>query len=181
MTAKSKKNFHGSNFQGNVLEKNFIESFSTPPSDSISRMIFNSSTGRFMVWDFSKGWRDVDNVQVLRFTIGGAGTAITTGGKGMALTVPWKCKITKWRILADVSGSIVLDVWRDTYANYPPTNADSIMSSNKPTLSSAIKNESSTLTSWNTTLNEGDVLDVEVESASTVTKVTLELFVERIG
>ena len=32
------------------------------------------------------------------------------------------------------SGSIVIDVWKDTYANFPPIVADTITASAKPTL-----------------------------------------------
>jgi hypothetical protein len=81
----------------------------------------------------------------------------------------WK----KWRLLADVSGSIVIDVRRDTYANYPPTGADSIAASAKPTLSAAVTNEDATLTGWTTAFSAGDVVGFNVDSASTVTQVTL--------
>jgi hypothetical protein len=83
---------------------------------------------------------------------------------------PRAFKITQWTILGDVSGSIVVDVWKDTYANYPPTVADTIAGSDKPTLSSANKNQSGAL-SW--TINAGDVLAFKVDSASTVTRVSI--------
>lgn len=108
----------------------------------------------------------------ITMNIDGGGSAITTGLKGY-VTVPYGMTITSWTLLADVSGSIVIDVWKDTYANYPPLVADTITASAKPTLSSAIKNTSSTLTGWTTTVTAGDVLAFNVDSASTVTKVTL--------
>ena len=104
--------------------------------------------------------------------IDGGGSAITTGLKGY-VTVPYGMTITSWTLLADQSGSIVVDVWKDTYANYPPLVADTITASAKPTLSSVIKNTSSTLTGWTTTVTAGDILAFNVDSATTVTKVTL--------
>ncbi len=83
--------------------------------------------------------------------------------------------ITKVSLLADVSGSIVLDVWKDTYANYPPTIADTITASAKPTLSSAIKSEDSSLTGWTVSFSAGDCFAVNVDSASTLTKATLTI------
>ena len=114
---------------------------------------------------------------LVRFVIDGGGSVITTGAKKAYITVPYNCTVTGWRILADVSGSIVIDIWKDTYANYPPTNADSITAAAKPTLTTAVKAESTTLTGWTTALAAGDILEIEVESATTVQKVRLELTV----
>jgi hypothetical protein len=89
--------------------------------------------------------------------------------------------ITKSTLLADVSGSIVVDVYKDTYANYPPMNADSITASAPPTISSATKAEDATLTGWTTSFAAGDVLIFQVESCSTITHATLLLDVEYSG
>lgn len=112
------------------------------------------------------------------FVVDGGGSAITTGIKG-DLEVPFDCTIVSARTLADQSGSVVLDVWKDTYANYPPTNVDTITASAKPTLSSAAKAEDTTLTGWTKTLTKGEVLRLNVDSASTVTRVLLSLGVTR--
>lgn len=108
------------------------------------------------------------------FVIDGGGSVITTGIKG-DFRVPWACTITKQSVLADQSGSIVLDIWKDTYANYPPTVADTITASAKPTLSSATKTEDSTLTGWTTSVSAGDTFRVNVDSITTCLRVTLTL------
>ena len=72
-------------------------------------------------------------------------------------------------------GAIVVDVWRDTYANVPPTVADTITAAAKPTLAAASKAEDTTLVGWSTTLGRGDWLRVHVESATTVRRVVLSL------
>lgn len=105
-------------------------------------------------------------------TIDGGGSAITTGVKGF-VTVPYTGTITQWTLLADQSGSCVIDVWKDTYANYPPTVADTIAGSEKPTLSAATKNQDTNLTTWTTAVTAGDVIGFNVDSAATVTRVTL--------
>ena len=87
--------------------------------------------------------------------------------------------ITKVSLLADISGSVVVDIWKDTYANFPPDNSDSITSSTPPTLSSAIKMEDSTLTSWVKTFAAGDVYRFNVDSFTTLTHVTLVIDYER--
>lgn len=113
--------------------------------------------------------------------IDGGGSAITTGVKGF-LSIPFACTITGWTLLSTdgsaTSGSIVVDIWKDTYANYPPTVADTITASAKPTLSSVNKNASTTLTGWTTSIAAGDVLGFNVDSASTVTRVVLSLTVQ---
>jgi hypothetical protein len=81
--------------------------------------------------------------------------------------------------MADQSGSIVVDVWKDTLANYPPTVADSITASAPPTITSAQSASSSSLTGWTTAINTNDVLRFNVNSATTITRVTLSLSVTR--
>lgn len=116
----------------------------------------------------------------LEVVIDGGGSEITTGVKGY-LEVPFDCEVTAWRIVADQSGSIVVDVWADTYANFPPLVGDTITGSEKPTLSAAQKNEDSNLTTWTTTFTDGDWLAFNVDSVATVTRVTLSLTVRRMN
>jgi hypothetical protein len=108
----------------------------------------------------------------IMYIIDGGGSAITTGVKGF-IEVPFACTITGWTIIADQSGSIVVDVWKDTYANAPPTVADTIAGSEKPTLSSAQKNQDLTLTTWTTSIAAGDILAFNVDSITTCTRVTV--------
>lgn len=106
--------------------------------------------------------------------IDGGSSVITTGFKtvvSLPVAGTWK----KWRILADVAGSIVIDVWKDIYASYPPTVADTITAAAKPTLTAALSAESSVLTGWNTAFLAGDVLGFNVDSVATVTKISLTL------
>jgi hypothetical protein len=117
---------------------------------------------------------------VVGIVIDGGGSVITTGVKGY-IQVPYACTVDAWRIFADASGSIVIDVWKDTYAAFPPTDADSMPGSGKePTLSSAQKAEDTNVTDWTTDdINAGDVIGFNVDSATTVKRVTLQLFVTR--
>lgn len=112
------------------------------------------------------------------YTIDGGGSVITTGVKGF-LEVPFDCDVQGWTILADVSGSIVVDVWMDIYANFPPTVADTIAGTEKPTLSSAQSNQDTSLSSWTTYLPRGQVLAFNVDSVATVTRVQVFLQVRK--
>lgn len=124
-----------------------------------------------------KNGNDV-TIGTITFIIDGGGVAITTGIKG-DLTIPFACTINEWTLLADQSGSIVVDIWKDTYANYPPTVADTITASAKPTITTATKGQSSTLTGWTTAIAAGDTLRFNVDSITTCQRVTLSLKVTR--
>lgn len=152
---------------------------------------------RIMLWDDSAGgfaWLQASNglevdgttlqataaarTSALYWIIDGGGAPITTGQKGY-LPIPFACTITEASAFADQTGSAVVDVWKDTFANYPPADADSITASAPITLSSAIKAQDATLTGWTTSIAAGDVLGFNVDSASTITRLTIELKVTR--
>lgn len=111
-------------------------------------------------------------IAALGITIDGAGSVITTGSKGV-ISVPYNATIQSATIVAAQTGSIVIDVKKSSYADFPTTT--SICAAAKPTLSTAQKNTDSTLTGWTKTITAGDILEFVVDSASTVTKVTLTL------
>lgn len=103
-------------------------------------------------------------------TVDGGGSAITTGTKGY-IQVPYDGTITEWSIIADQSGSCVIDVYKSTYAGAPPTV--SIAGSEKPTLSSQQKNQDTNLTTWTTSVSAGDIIGFNVDSAATITRVNV--------
>jgi hypothetical protein len=111
-------------------------------------------------------------------TIDGSGGTITVGQKGY-VQVPYACTINSWRIIANVAGSIVIDVWK-TAAPTIPTVANTITGSALPTLSSQQTAASSTLTGWTTSLAANDILGFNVNSASTVSWVVLQIFVTKL-
>jgi len=96
--------------------------------------------------------------------------------------IPFNCTITAWYITetssTPIAGSIVLDVWKDTSGNYPPTSSDSIAGTEKPTLSTQVMNSDVNLTTWTTSLNEGDYLGIKVDSNAACRRIELQLEVE---
>ena len=114
----------------------------------------------------------------INFIIDGGGSTITTGVKGY-IPIPFAGAIVGVRLLADQSGSIVVDIWKDTYANYPPIDADSITASAVPTITTAEKSEDLTLTGWTTAITAGDILGYNVDSVTTHQRVTVELVIEK--
>jgi hypothetical protein len=110
----------------------------------------------------------------ITFAIDGGGSVLTTGVKA-DVNVDYACTISQVTMLADQSGSVVVDIWKDTYANYPPTIADSITASAKPTISSATKSKDATLTGWTKSIAAGDTLRINVNSVTSITRLNLTL------
>lgn len=119
-----------------------------------------------------------NKIRQLGITIGDGTNVITTGAKE-SIQIPFNCTITEWTILSIdgliTSGSIVIDIWKDTYANFPPTIADTITASAKPTVTTTTKATSSALTGWTTSITAGDILRFNVDSVASFTKVILTL------
>jgi len=110
---------------------------------------------------------------------GGGGSPIATDTLAY-IYIPYACTINNWTLLADVPGSIVIDIWKADYSHYPPTNANSITNGHEPALSSAINAHAADLSGWSSVeVTEGDVIAFHVDSASTVSRVTLVLGVTK--
>ena len=105
-------------------------------------------------------------------TFDGAGGVISVNSTTVFI-VPYTGTITEWTLLetssTPVSSSIVIDAWKDTYANYPPTALDTIFGT-KPSLSSAIKNQA---TGLSIPVTEGELIKLNVDSVSSALKVKL--------
>lgn len=118
-------------------------------------------------------------VKTISGQFGDGVTVIPAGTETVEVTVPWACTITKARMFAKPATNAVIDVWVDTYANAPPTIADTITAAAKPTLSAATKSEDAALTGWTTSIAAGSVVIFKVDSCSAATRLTCELTVER--
>ena len=130
-------------------------------------------------WERSNGtiWQSVSSsggVVGIGYVIDGGGATITTGIKG-DLSIPFACTIVSVSLLADQAGSIVIDIWKDSYANFPPVVGDSITAAAKPTITAAIKSEDTTLTGWTTAIAAGSILRFNVDSVTTIQRCTLAL------
>ncbi len=107
-------------------------------------------------------------------TFDGSGAALVAGTK-CYVKVPVGCTITEASALADVSGSVVVDVWKDTLANYPPTDADSITASAPITIAAATNSNDVTLTGWTTAIAADDVIGFNIDSCSAIKRLHIQL------
>jgi hypothetical protein len=118
-------------------------------------------------------------IGVVGITIDGGGSTITTGVKGY-VECPYAGTIVSATLVIDQSGAIVIDVWKDTYANFPPTDADSITAAAPPTIAaSGVKSQDTTLTGWTTSVTAGDMFGFNVDSVTAATRATLTLKINR--
>ena len=111
------------------------------------------------------------NIAAIPFIIDGGGSVLTAGEKGHII-VPFDCIITQVTALADQSGTVTIDIWKDTYANFPPVNGDSITASAPVALSTAAKYQDSTLTGWTLVMSAGDILAYNVDASPTPASIT---------
>lgn len=90
--------------------------------------------------------------------------------------VPVDGALTWITILGDQSGSCVIDLWLDSYANFPPTVGDTMVGGGgtKPTVSAATKGQVTSFTGWATTsVTRGSILKLNLDSCSGFTKLRI--------
>ena len=134
--------------------------------------------GTSLIEVIAQGPAGTPGTATANFIIDGGGSAILPGVKG-SLVIPFNCVIAGWSLMADAVGSIQIDIWKSSFANYPPTVANTISPSNKALISAAVKATFTDLTGWTTAISAGDVLVFKVDSATTISRVTLGLSLNR--
>lgn len=119
-----------------------------------------------------------DDVATLTFLIPTG--VLAAGAVEGALHIDFDCTITQVTLLAgDSAGDLTIDIWKDSYANYPATDDDSICGGNEPSISSGIKMQDSTLTDWTTSLSAGDHVKFYVDDLDTLTWVLIAIKVKK--
>jgi hypothetical protein len=106
------------------------------------------------------------NIKVASFgiTIDGGGSSPSTGSKGF-ITIPYAGTITNWYLAADTSGSCVIDLKR--------SGTSIVGGGNKPTLSAA-QFGNAAVSGWTSTaISAGDIIEFNLNSVSTLTRVNL--------
>ena len=112
----------------------------------------------------------------INVVIGDGANEISTG-VAIGVEAPFDMTIESASIFAldGNTGSIKVDVWKDTYANFPPTDADTITGGEEPEITAGTKNQDTSLTSWTKTITKGDIIYFNVDSITTLTKVLVSL------
>ena len=120
------------------------------------------------------------------FLIDGGGSSITADGSSIEQEIPFDCTIQSVILLgtirSDATADLYTDIWKAAYADYPPTNANSITGSTPIAIVNGTKSQDTTLTGWTTAITKGDILKITVDSATTDTacsRATLSIKVNK--
>jgi len=153
-----------------------------PGAPTEKELFYRTDEHKWYVWTGSE-WREltwVSKTAGITYSMDNGDTVIPTGVWGY-LRIPFACTVKAWTLIAKQSGSIVIDIWKDTYANFPPTDADAMPGSGKePTLSSAQIGEDTDITDWAaTSISAGDILAFNVDSCTDIKQITLTLKAEK--
>lgn len=142
--------------------------------------IAKGAAGEKYVSDGSKPvWIDDDFALEVAFI---TTPSVLTAATKQCIQVPVDCVVEAWEIVAPIeSGSIVVDVWKDTYSNFPPTVADTIAGSEKPTITSSQKGTDTSLGSFSTSLSKGDWLIFNIDSCTSITHVVISLKCRKVA
>lgn len=103
-------------------------------------------------------------------TIDGAGAVPGTGSQGF-VTIPYNCTIVNWYMAANVAGSAVIDIKR--------LGSSIVGGGNKPTLTSQSTNHTAASGWTSLSIAANDVIEFNLDSASTLARVNLVLSVTR--
>ena len=112
-------------------------------------------------------------------SISGSGYVIATGGQQSISMPPFAGTITGWYLFetsdTPIASTCVIDVWKDTYANYPPTVADTIFGT-KPSLTAVTKN---TATGLSISFSANDIFKYNIDSNDLAQNLQLILLITK--
>ena len=126
--------------------------FTTPPSPGDTVYVVGLST-------------TADLTRTINFVVDSGSAPMSSGIKG-EMTLDVTGELQSWTVIGDQDGQIQFDIKKVDYANFP--NFASICGTERPQLGDIAsqlnerKNTNTTISSWNKTLNAGDILQFEV-------------------
>lgn len=114
-----------------------------------------------------------DLTRTVVFLIDNGSQDITPGNKGF-LTLDVTGTIESWTVLSEYPGYIAIDIQKSVYSDFP-NNFNSIVGSEFPNLYNQTKNKDDNLTTWQKTIDLGDVLKFNVLSCTGIQKCSVFL------
>ena len=104
----------------------------------------------------------------------GSGSPLTVGSAA-EIVLPYTMTLSEVTLLASPTGSLTIDVRAGVYADFPLTNAHSIVGSTPPQLVGTVKMQDTVLSGWNKTLAQGTIVQFVVTDCNAITKASLSL------
>jgi len=116
----------------------------------------------------------------LEIVLDGGGVPLAAGVK-CDLPIDFACAVTGWTILGDQAGSIQIDLWKSSYATFPPLIGGSMpgANANKPQATGAVKAQGGAAGWLQSAIAAGEIVRVNVDSVAAFTRVTLGLALRR--
>ena len=119
-----------------------------------------------------------DLTRTINFVVDAGSSPMSYGIKG-DMTLDVTGKIESWTLIGDQEGQVQFDIKKTDYANFPTFS--SICGTERPTLgniNSGTKqriNRDTSLTTWNTALNAGDILQFEIVYALNIQRCVVSM------
>lgn len=110
--------------------------------------------------------------------------AVIAPAPDVPIIIAEDCTIQDLTILTEGGvGSCALDIWRVGFASFPPSSANSIISSTSyPAITAGVTLRDTTLSGFsNTSLSKGDVVVFHLRSSTIFTEVVVLLSLKRVG
>lgn len=112
-----------------------------------------------------------DLTRTVNFVMDNGSFDISAGSKGY-LNIDVTGTIESWILVSEDTGSIAVDIQKTRYDQFP-NGFVSIVGSEFPILSNQRKNKDDNLSTWNTEIIAGDILDFRVLSCTGVSKCSV--------
>lgn len=109
---------------------------------------------------------------------GGAAFSSGTGcssGSLIGFEWPFSGSLQTATVITDAASNVEIQLWKDTYANWPPTSAMNICGNSPLRTASATKLQVTTLTTWTACFAAGDWIVPRIIGCSGPTKAFLAL------
>ena len=119
-----------------------------------------------------------DLTRTINFVVDAGSSPMSYGIKG-DMTLDVTGKIISWTLIADQEGQVQFDIKKTDYANFPTFS--SICGTDKPTLGNINAgtkqriNRNTSLTTWNTSLVSGDILQFEIVYALNIQRCVVSM------
>jgi hypothetical protein len=146
-------------------------------ANTISGANINISTGTFSNIAILSTIANIVQ-QAVCFIMDGGGSALTTGVAKGFIEIPYIATLDSVTILLDITGNIGIDIWRSTYANFPPSTTNTTITGIL-TISNAQKGHWDMAAAWTSAIIAGDIIRFNITSASTATNCTVCLDMNR--
>ena len=118
-----------------------------------------------------------DLTRTLNYVIDSGSFPMSNGVKGN-MTIDVTGEIESWTVISDTEGNLEVDIQKCTFEDFP--NFTSICGTERPTLgvlnnSVQRKNKDDNLSTWNTTVNAGDIFQFEVIYSINISRFVVSL------